>query len=519
MPGSQTSCTTADPGLPQARRSSWPAATTGTSDVRVLDGAWAGLARGRGSRAHHRHGAARARTTGPPARGGDPGGRAHRLVLDVPVLVDARALERLPRGETVEPVDLVAGRVSGPGQRPRRSPTLGARRSAYRPSSARRRDAAASVDRSRRTCAVPCSSGRHRGPRRAGAGAGRHRGGALPRRLVGLDHGPSRDRSSGAGSRALDLIAAAEHDLVPARHEPQPRSLPRLAGLGFAAPRAAFQPSPPPAFFPPRAARPTQAQACAPSAARPRGAPRPGRRLVTRSMASSPRESRAGTSGVVRTHRPGAAGARALQVVGGRPRASGDGGHDSRPANGRPRCRESRSCRGRRRVSSAAPSRNAPWVFVAERPATDARPRGARRPTRRTLQVDRCASTGERRPHHRGCRRPRHAITAAYRRGAERSTRRAGARRARGAANAMILSTGRPTALRDPTSRESPERHPGLDVSSGRRVLSVFSIPIGVGSTVNTEATARRRPIIDREHVLDLPSSARRRLRCRPRSR
>jgi thiosulfate/3-mercaptopyruvate sulfurtransferase len=91
-----------------AGRAWWLLRHHGHPDVRVLDGGWSAWLRAGGGT-----------ETGEPAvRSGDfepaPGGlpvvEADR-VLDVPVLVDARAPERY-RGET-EPIDPVAGRIPG----------------------------------------------------------------------------------------------------------------------------------------------------------------------------------------------------------------------------------------------------------------------------------------------------------------------------------------------------------------------------------------------------------------------
>ncbi|WP_156411646.1 sulfurtransferase [Nocardioides sp. Soil805] len=91
-----------------AARAWWLLRHHGHRDVRVLDGGWAAWLAAGGESEAGRH---------EPRRGtfhGSPGAMpvvAADDVLDVPVLVDARAPERY-RGE-VEPVDPVAGRIPG----------------------------------------------------------------------------------------------------------------------------------------------------------------------------------------------------------------------------------------------------------------------------------------------------------------------------------------------------------------------------------------------------------------------
>ena len=92
-----------------AGRAWWLLRHHGHRDVRVLDGGWAAWVAAGGEvetgRASSRH-----RATSTAAPGSMPVVAADDL-LDVPVVVDARAPERY-RGE-VEPVDPVAGRVPG----------------------------------------------------------------------------------------------------------------------------------------------------------------------------------------------------------------------------------------------------------------------------------------------------------------------------------------------------------------------------------------------------------------------
>ena len=184
------SSTTTGRGSPPAARW-WLLRHHGHPDVRVLDGAWAGLARGRGSRADRRRvlpgrGDFTARPGAMPVVEADE-------VLDVPVLVDARAPERY-RGET-EPVDPVAGHIPGavnvPTDDQPGAPTAGSARPTSCARCTPRPGSTGDED-----VAVYCGSGVTAAHDVLALEVAGIRGGALPGQLVGLDHRP------GAAGRA-----------------------------------------------------------------------------------------------------------------------------------------------------------------------------------------------------------------------------------------------------------------------------------------------------------------------------
>ena len=171
---------------------------------RRLVGLGRGRRRGRAGREHQR----RRRRLHRPARASCRWSRPTG-VLDVPVLVDARAPERY-RGET-EPIDPVAGRIPGAVNVPTgvnlagRRPVPAARRAARRSTTRR----ACPTDGSQQV-AVYCGSGVTAVHDIAGAGDHRRARRALPGQLERVDHRPVAARRDGSGpvsTRTTQVLA------------------------------------------------------------------------------------------------------------------------------------------------------------------------------------------------------------------------------------------------------------------------------------------------------------------------
>ena len=206
-----------------AARAWWLLRFHGHPDVRVLDGGWPAW-RTAGGGVESGHGGVRSRAT---SRRSPAACRVVEAdgVLDVGVLVDARAAERY-RGE-IEPIDPVAGPHPGRGQRADRPRTSVRTAGSARPTSCGRRTPRSARVAGRRRGGV-LRLRRHRRPRRAGDGGGRD---DAPRstRAAGAAGSPTRtgpwrtaDRPSLKGSIGHEpqvfcgLLAVGDHAAAPA---------------------------------------------------------------------------------------------------------------------------------------------------------------------------------------------------------------------------------------------------------------------------------------------------------------